>query len=440
MQAATEAMAQLNVAYAVFRGGPQPTAEENSTSPPPPPDAGAKAPEGSDRVDADPCSLCGFAPAVRVKFHTVTGLVIVWRWGTLDGLLCRRCGEAMYNESQRSTLLKGWWGIIAPIATVVAFLGNLSRIGIVRRLPEPQFRVPGASTLLPHPMLFCKAWFKRPASLLSSGFALLVVAFIVASLVTPVSSRSITTPADAPTTQAAQVATESQPAATSAGGPSVKGVPMIDVTTCMEGVDVEKYCETGTMEWIYGYCWDLTGEGKVQLQIFRFGEWQTEKEFTAKKSRVECVDPKFPYDVTFTQSEIALGSTRYRVRGDTADGYVAEFTVTASAPADYFRTCADTKHDSPACADGLSWASTATCWSNAKGAVVQFKSGGGFLANGEKAIVTKDTDNCYSDAPWSVVAKGTEIAPGDYSYRLYIPAGSGWKAGSLPIEVSVFVK
>jgi len=496
VQAATEAMAQLNAAFAVFRGDAQFTADEEPTPPPPPPpSAGSDAAGQSGAVNADACSLCGYAPAVRVKFHTVTGLILFWRWGTLDGLLCRRCGEAMYNESQRSTLLKGWWGLIAPIATVIAFLGNLSRIGTVRRLSEPQFRVPGAPVLLPHPMVFSRPWFKRPASLLSTGIALLVIAFIIAALLTPTSRSSAPPASDAPTialgscwfidgegvynevacddsratmkvtksvsnftacgydylpdndgeykcmellttAPVAQAAAPSASAEPSPPSPSVDGVPLTEVKTCIKGGIVENTCQSGSLDWTYSYCWDLAST-KVQLQVYRGGKWQTEDEITAKKDSAACEDGAYPYPVEFTQTETALGSTRYRVRVPAA-GYAEEFTATVTAPAAYFRTCVETPYDERTCADGLAW-ETVTCWNNASGAVVQYKSGGTWK-NGQKAKVTRDTDYCDNNRPWKVVAKGTAKAPGDFSYRLFIPANSNWDSGSMPIEVAVTVK
>jgi hypothetical protein len=132
-----------------------------------------------------------------VKFSTVVGLVIFWRWGTLNATLCRSCGEAAYNDSQGSTLLKGWWGLIAPFGNLIAFFLNMSRIGKVRALSKPVGRYPGAHTLLTHPLPQSTPWYKRPASMVASVIALSIVGFIIAALLQPVVSTSTSSSSNA---------------------------------------------------------------------------------------------------------------------------------------------------------------------------------------------------------------------------------------------------
>lgn len=177
VKAATAAMAQLNDAYAAFKKAGAPTES---------PTASGTSTDAFDRASfpREPaCSLCGYMPAAKVKFNSVAGLVLFWQWRTTEAYFCRRCGEAMYNEAQASTLLKGWWGIVAPVATIVAFVANAGRVFAVRRLEEPSTRSSGAYSLLSQPIRFSRPWFTRPASMLASILALTIIGFVVVGLV-----------------------------------------------------------------------------------------------------------------------------------------------------------------------------------------------------------------------------------------------------------------
>lgn len=176
--AATAAMAQLNQAWEVFQAGPQASPRQ----PDAPPDPMSHLPKYSG---TDVCDICGWGPATHVKFHSVTGMILFWRWGTFEANVCRLCGQAMYHENQRSTLTRGWWGIIAPLATIVAFIGNMSQVSKVKALPLPQGRNPYAQALFPTPIAWFKPWFKRPLALICTAIALYVIGSIAAGLMQP---------------------------------------------------------------------------------------------------------------------------------------------------------------------------------------------------------------------------------------------------------------
>jgi len=145
--------------------------------------------------------MCGWGPARQVKFNSVQGIIIWWRWGTINAQLCRLCGTAAYNEAQRSSLTRGWWGIIAPIATIIAFLGNMTRIATIKSLPLPQGRSPHAITLLPIPMIFDTPWYKRPLAWVSTAIAFGLAGWFLLGAIADTSrtTRTPTTPVPAPT-------------------------------------------------------------------------------------------------------------------------------------------------------------------------------------------------------------------------------------------------
>lgn len=198
IQAASNAMAQLNEAWEVYQKGPSAatsgTSRGYTSTPNPEPDFPIYA-------GTDVCEMCGWGPARRVKFNSVQGVIIWWRWGTIDARLCRLCGIAAYNEAQRSSLTRGWWGIIAPIATLIAFFGNMSRVGTIKSLPKPQGRSPHAITLLPIPMIFTTPWYKRPLAWVSTAIAFTIIAWFTLGAIADSSrtTRPPTTPVTVPT-------------------------------------------------------------------------------------------------------------------------------------------------------------------------------------------------------------------------------------------------
>lgn len=179
VKAANDAMSQLNTANQIMQSPPSATKEkQQSSNKDSEEDYGFPVFTDSDRV----CDMCGWGPATNVKFNSVTGLIIFWRWFTFEAKLCRFCGIAMYNENQRNTLVKGWWGILSFFATIFAFFSNLSQSRQIHKLSQPQGRYPGAYSLSPVPLAFSTPWWKRPSALLSSAIALGIVTFFLVGI------------------------------------------------------------------------------------------------------------------------------------------------------------------------------------------------------------------------------------------------------------------
>lgn len=312
--AATAAMAQLNHANEVFQSGASDDWNEQEEDEFTPPSSStsssstwSSSSSGAWSDASTACDMCGWGPATQVKFNTVVGLIIFWRWSTLDAKLCRGCGEAAYNDSQGSTLLKGWWGIIAPFANLIAFFLNLSRVVQVRALSRPVGRYLGANTLLMHPLPPVTPWYKRPASVVASIAALSIVGLVIAALLVPAASSSIS----------------SEPT----------------LTTCIKGGNVEESCAPGTT-WTYSYCYNLDPSAPtpsllryesdkwVPVDLEPIGlVWNGSRRVLAPSNFGECPD-EYPYLVKFVGSQTELGAVTYRVSTGT---FYDDFTATVTA-------------------------------------------------------------------------------------------------------------
>jgi hypothetical protein len=112
------------------------------------------------------CAACGRGPAIPESLRSVTGIVIAFRMGRLDGTFCRDCGTSMARRALNRTLLAGWWGLFAGIANLYAITLDLVALRHFRQLPAPE----GAA--LTPPLAPGKPLFKR-AGVYVGGFVLL---------------------------------------------------------------------------------------------------------------------------------------------------------------------------------------------------------------------------------------------------------------------------
>ena len=196
IKSANEAMAQLNLANSIMQ---EPPTRSNSGSArtrdqAPPENYGF--PVWSEGHTS--CDMCGWGPAKNVKFYAVTGLIIFLRTYTFDAKMCRSCALGIYNEAQRNTLLKGWWGIFSFFVTIVTFILNASHVNSVKSMLPPQGRYPGAYSLSPVPLPALRPWWKSPGSMIASAIAIGVTVMFVAGAVDDASRP--TAPASIPTT------------------------------------------------------------------------------------------------------------------------------------------------------------------------------------------------------------------------------------------------
>jgi ribosomal protein S27E len=124
------------------------------------------------------CDICGWGPAQSVKYNSVAGNILWWRWFTFDAVLCRACSRAMFHENQASTMARGWWGILAPVATLIALIGNTYRYSATQSLQKPEGKSPQKYALIPYPIMFVKPAWQRPAAVIGTLIALSILIIV----------------------------------------------------------------------------------------------------------------------------------------------------------------------------------------------------------------------------------------------------------------------
>lgn len=82
------------------------------------------------------CQSCGGSPAEQFSFRSVTGFIIVWRWGSLKATLCGGCALASGRDMQATTLTFGWLGVVSAFLTPFVLLGNLGDLDRAARLAQ----------------------------------------------------------------------------------------------------------------------------------------------------------------------------------------------------------------------------------------------------------------------------------------------------------------
>jgi hypothetical protein len=70
------------------------------------------------------CQVCGRPPAITVALRRVTGMVVLYRIGTLRRTVCRECGIALFRQVSGTSMVVGWWGLIAYFANLVVLALN----------------------------------------------------------------------------------------------------------------------------------------------------------------------------------------------------------------------------------------------------------------------------------------------------------------------------
>ncbi|GAB2689051.1 hypothetical protein GCM10010442_02590 [Kitasatospora kifunensis] len=83
------------------------------------------------------CRICGGFPAVDVTVRGHQGLIVLMRFLSRPGPYCRVCGTATVREMSQRTLVRGWWGYLSPLFTLIALLRTRSAYQKIRQLPPP---------------------------------------------------------------------------------------------------------------------------------------------------------------------------------------------------------------------------------------------------------------------------------------------------------------
>jgi spore coat protein CotF len=83
------------------------------------------------------CQQCGASPAVKVKFQSLQGQIVMHTIRTKKGTFCRDCGLNIKNEMNSYTLKHGWYSVSGLIGSPIFLLQNSIRAGKLNKLPVP---------------------------------------------------------------------------------------------------------------------------------------------------------------------------------------------------------------------------------------------------------------------------------------------------------------
>ena len=87
------------------------------------------------------CQVCGRAPAMRVTFRRVVGMVLLARTVWVKATLCREHGERTGRAFLKRTLVEGWSSLFSlVIFNPIAIASNLAALRKLRALDAPVAR------------------------------------------------------------------------------------------------------------------------------------------------------------------------------------------------------------------------------------------------------------------------------------------------------------
>jgi hypothetical protein len=198
---ATRAMAELNRAWTIVRHSyreaaanpTEPTTSTSPTEPSPEPKPHPSRPPTSRLPVSGECDHCGWSPARVINLRRVIGLGLVWLSYRDSPSLCARCATAMFAETQARSLTQGWWGVIAPIPTLISLRRNRNELLLHRsRVGPPQTRAVDVVTPVQWPAAVRSHW--RPVPIAATIVALVLLGALVVgtfhrSFISPSSSR-----------------------------------------------------------------------------------------------------------------------------------------------------------------------------------------------------------------------------------------------------------
>lgn len=110
--------------------------------------------DAADQFPSPPegCQLCGWQPAAEVSLRRQVGMVVTRRVESLDGRLCKGCGQAAYRSMTNRTLLTGWWSFVGFFANFVHLGKNLLAGRKLSKLDSPRTPPADGEGLLPGPL------------------------------------------------------------------------------------------------------------------------------------------------------------------------------------------------------------------------------------------------------------------------------------------------
>lgn len=125
--------------------------------------------------EADGCQLCGWKPTTKVSLRRQVGLVLTRRVESIEGGLCKGCGEAVYRSMTNRTLLTGWWGLVSFFANFLYLGRNLVTGRRLRQLDAPHTPPSDGEAALPGPLDPGKPLSRRSGPWVVGVLAVLVI-------------------------------------------------------------------------------------------------------------------------------------------------------------------------------------------------------------------------------------------------------------------------
>jgi hypothetical protein len=123
------------------------------------------------------CRYCHNTPAVQTTFRQHTGMIILMKFGKIEGPFCRNCGLSAFRSTTGHTLLAGWWGWISIFVAPITILMNVIRRNKVAKLPPPVIGPEGLTPADPG-----KPLYRRPV-ILGLLLPVLVAGFFTAVII-----------------------------------------------------------------------------------------------------------------------------------------------------------------------------------------------------------------------------------------------------------------
>jgi hypothetical protein len=100
---------------------------------------------------------------------------------TAEASLCRDCALSYGRAKQNSTLLTGWWGVLAPFRNMAAIVRNARNLRAASKLSSPRANEPDVVAMFPHALHPGRSVFRRPGAWVSTIVVLIVGGIVAGS-------------------------------------------------------------------------------------------------------------------------------------------------------------------------------------------------------------------------------------------------------------------
>ncbi|MDX6274832.1 MAG: hypothetical protein QOJ92_2042 [Frankiales bacterium] len=84
------------------------------------------------------CQVCHRAPAMEIHVRRHVGMVLLMRFVSWRGVVCREHGLMITKEFLKKTLVQGWWGYLSFVINWFVIAKDLMVQSKLKKLDEPQ--------------------------------------------------------------------------------------------------------------------------------------------------------------------------------------------------------------------------------------------------------------------------------------------------------------